>query len=224
MSSTAISAQGSTLGISTLVAPASVSLASATVTAVAPTGGVPATTAFTTSAAHGLANGAQVTFSGLTGTGATLFNGLTFAISVTSTTGFTVQANSLGLTLTTTSASIVGTAYSNVGNLRTFNGLDGQASEIDVTNLASKAKEIRLGLVDFGQIQLEADHDNADAGQILLLSQYRSGALTPFILTLPNGNTASFNAFVRKFGLQGGVDQVAKRSIDLRVSGPVTWC
>lgn len=220
MTSTAISAQGSTLSVTSGVAPSPVTLSTCTVT----TSSTGTTTAFVSAAAHGLQNGAQVTFAGATGANASAINGLTFAVSVTSTTAFTIQLNTFGLVITVSSATIQGVAYVGVGNFRTYNGMDGQASEIDVTNLSSVAKEIRLGLVDFGQIQLEADHNAADAGQAQLLVQYRSGATTPVILTLPNGNAASFNCFVRKYGIQGGVDQVVKRQIDLRISGPVTWC
>lgn len=219
-SSSAISAQGSTLGIATATPPAAASVSSITPTSTS-TG---TTTLVTTTAAHGLADGAQVAFSALAGTGAATLNGNTYGISVLSPTTFTIQANTFGLVFTAATGSAQGTSYVNVANFRTFNGLDGQASEIDVTNLQSAAKEIRLGLVDFGQIQVECDHNLQDAGQARVQVQYLAGALTPFILSLPNGDTASFNAFVRKFSLQGGVDQVVKRQVDLRITGPVTWC
>lgn len=223
MTSTAISAQGSTLGIATATPPATSSVSSVTVSAAAPTPAVPGTTLVTTTAAHGMADGAQVTFAAMAGTGATTLNGNTYAISVVSPTTFTIQVNTFGLVFTAATGTIQGTTYANLGNFKTYNGLDGQASEIDVTNLQSLAKEIRLGLVDFGQIQIECDHNLQDAGQARVQQQYLSGAITPFILSLPNGDTASFNAFVRKFSMQGGVDQVVKRQLDLRISGPVVW-
>lgn len=223
-SSTAISAQGSTLSIGSGVAPAPASVSSVTPSVAAATPGNPGTTLITTTAAHGLSDGAQVTPAALAGTGAATLNGNTYAISVVSPTTFTIQVNTFGLIFTATTGTIQGTAYLKVGNFKTYNGLDGQASEIDVTNLDSQAKEIRLGLVDFGQIQVEVDHNLQDVGQARVQNQYLSGAITPFLLSLPNGDTASFNAFARKFSLQGGVDQVVKRQLDLRISGPVTWC
>jgi len=78
--------------------------------------------------------------------------------------------------------------------------------------------------VDFGQLQIEVDHNLQDPGQARVQQQYVAGALTNFILSLPNGDTASFQGFVRKFSMQGGVDQVVKRQLDVRISGPVTWC
>lgn len=220
MTSTAISAQGSTLGAATTTAPSPVNLSSITVSASA----TATTTLFTTAAAHGLVSGALVTPTGVTGADAALLNGLSFPVTVVSPTTFTIQLNTFGKTLTATSATITGTNYVYVGNMRTFNGLDGQASEIDVTNLASKAKEIRLGLVDYGQIQIEIDLDLADAGQQRALALYQSGGQSNWVLTLPNGNVASFQAFARRFSVQGGVDQVVRRTLELRISGPVTWC
>lgn len=220
MPSTAISAQGSTLSIGTGATFAAVNLASATVSVSA----LATTTAFTTAAAHGLVDGSRATLALLTGTGAALVNGIDFPVSVTSTTTFTIPLNTFGLTLVATSATVTGTNYTGVSNLRTFSGLDGQASEIDVTNLSSQAKEIRLGLVDYGQVQMELDHDLTNAGQARCQTQYVAGAQTPFVLSLPNGDTASFYAFVRKFSLQGGVDQVVRRQLDLRITGPVSWC
>ncbi len=38
-------------------------------------------------------------------------------------------------------------------------------------------------------------------------------------ILLPNGNTATFTAFVKKFNSQGAVDQAVRRSADLRISG-----
>ena len=44
-----------------------------------------------------------------------------------------------------------------------------------------------------------------------------------FKLQLPNGNTATFTAYVKKFNSLGAVDQAIRRSLDLRISGPVSW-
>ena len=44
-----------------------------------------------------------------------------------------------------------------------------------------------------------------------------------FKLLLPNGNTATFTAYVKKFNSQGAGDQAIRRSAELRISGPVSW-
>ena len=48
-------------------------------------------------------------------------------------------------------------------------------------------------------------------------------ALGSFKLILPNGNTATFTAYVKKFNSQGAVDQAIRRSAELRISGSITW-
>lgn len=220
MSSSAISAQGSSFGIASATAPAPST--AATVTATAAAAGT--TTLITTTAAHGLVEGAAVALSAFAGTGAATLNGNTYNISVVSPTSFTIQVNTFSLVFTAASGSIQGTTYLTIANFRTYNGLDGQASEIDVTNMSSLAKEIRLGLVDYGQLQIELDHNLTDPGQARVQQQYVAGALTQFILALPNGDVAGFTGYARKFSVQGGVDQVVKRQLDVRISGAVTWC
>ena len=80
-----------------------------------------------------------------------------------------------------------------------------------------------IGLVAPGQFMLEVDQDNSDAGQFALMTAQVTGLLKNFKLLLPNGNTATFTAFVKKFNSQGAVDQAVRRSIDLRISGPISW-
>jgi len=89
--------------------------------------------------------------------------------------------------------------------------------------LDSTAKEFKLGLVDPGQFTIECDEDDADAGQLAAMAAQVAGTQKQFKLTLPNGKTATFNAYVKKTSSQGGVDAVVKRSIELRISGSITW-
>ena len=116
-----------------------------------------------------------------------------------------------------------GPTYTAVGNIKTFSGFDGSSSEIDVTNLSSSAKEYRLGLEDNGQFAMELDRDFADAGQTALLAARDSQAGKQFKLLLSNGENATFTGYVKKFSVAGGVDQVVKGSVDIRISGSVVW-
>lgn len=128
-----------------------------------------------------------------------------------------------GTTLSINTAVTGGPTYTPINNIKSFSGFDGSSSEIDVTNLSSTAKEYRLGLEDNGQFTLELDRDFSDAGQTALLAARDSQAAKEFKLLLPNGQNAVFTAYVKKFGIGGGVDQVVKGSVDLRISGPVVW-
>lgn len=215
MASTAISAQGSTLQIGTATG------AAKTISGAA--AGFPT---ILTSTAHGLSNGDVVTIAGIVGTmgtDATLgLNSKTYVVSDVTANTFKIEANTTGLVYTS-GGTATPVQWTTINNIKTFSGFDGQASEIDVTNLSSTAKEFRLGLVDPGQFSMELDQDNTDAGQIALRAAQVAGGIKNFKLTLPNTNTASFTAFVKKFSSAGGVDQVVKASVDLRISGSITW-
>jgi len=213
MTSTAISAQGSTVNIGTATGSAK------TVTAVAV--GNPT---LLTSAAHGFSNGDIVTFSsGFSGANAADLNGQTAVVTNVTTNTFAVQIDTTGHTITAGTATATPVTWTAIANVKTFSGFDGAASELDVTNLSSTAKEFKLGLVDPGHFQMEMDQDNSDAGQVALLAAQTSGAMKQFKLTLPNTRTATFNAYVKKASSKGGVDAIVKRSTEFRISGSITW-
>lgn len=210
MASSAISAQGSVLAIGTGSGSAK------TITGIAlgnPT--------ILTSAAHGFNNGDVVTLAGLTGADAALLNGLTVSVRNVTTNTFAVYVDTTGKTITA-AGTATSVTFTNVANVKDFSGFDGSASEIDVTNLDSTAKEFRLGLVDPGQFTINIDYDSGNAGHVALRAKQVSGLLSNFKLTLPNTNVVTFSGFVKKFSLAGGVDQVAKTAVDIRISGPVT--
>jgi hypothetical protein len=210
MTSSAISAQGSVLKIGTG------SGAAKTITAVA----IGNPTIFT-SAAHGFANGDVVTMSGVTGVDAALFNGLTFSVRDVTTNTFALKVDTTSKAITATGTA-TSTTFTQIANIHDFSGFDGAASELDITNLDSTAKEFRLGLTDPGQFTFNIDYDNNNAGHIALRYKQVSGVISSFQLTLPNTNVVNFSAYVKKFSLQGGVDALAKTAVDLRISGAVT--
>lgn len=212
MTSTAISAQGSTLQVGNGTGSAK------TISGVAV--GFPT---IITATAHGFANGDVVSLASLGGTDAALLNGQTVVVKNKTTNTFAVDIDTTGKTITASSGTATPVTWTVVGNFRTFSGFDGQPTELDVTNLSSVAKEIKTGLVDYGQVSLEFDQDNSDGGQAAMLAAYAASVSKQFKLTLPNGTTATFTAFVRKFSSQGGVDQIVRRQCDLRISGAVTW-
>lgn len=211
MTSTAIPAQGSTLQIATGSGSAK------TITGVSV--GNPT---ILTSTAHGLANGDVVTLAALTGLDAATLNGLTVSVRNITTNTFAVYVDTTGKTITAGSGTATPVSFTAIANLKDFSGFDGAASEIDVTNLDSTAKEFLLGLTDAGQFTINIDYDNANAGHIALRAKQVSGASSNFKLTLPNSNVITFTGYVKKFSLAGGVDAVTKTAVDIRVSGAVT--
>jgi hypothetical protein len=105
--------------------------------------------------------------------------------------------------------------------VRSYSGFDGEASEIDVTDLSSVAKEYRLGLIDNGKLTLNLNVDDVDAGQVALRAAVVSGAVQDFKITLPNTKTRSFSALVKSFTESGAVDGVVQGDCAMRITGAV---
>jgi hypothetical protein len=178
-----------------------------------------------TASAHGLHNGDRVAMAGFTGANAADLNGNTYTVRYVETNTFGVDQDTTGHTITVSgSQTMTPVTFTTVDNVRTLNGLDGAAVEIDRTNLASTAKEFILGLQDPGHITFECDHDTTDAGQAAVLSHQASGGIANFKIIMPNGTTTwTFNGFVKKFGMTAGVDQIIKRQGEVRITGAVTF-
>lgn len=212
MASTAISAQGSTLSVSGSAGTAK------TITAIAlgnPT--------IITSTAHGFANGDIVTLSGLTGADAAVLNGQTAVVRNITTNTFAIDIDTTGKTITA-AGTATPTTWTPIGNLISFKGFDGQANEVDVTNMSSTAKEYRLGLQDYGHFTFDVNKDFSDAGQVACDTAKRSGTLKSFKLTLPNSKTATFSGYVKNSPLDGGVDQILKTTgVSIRITGDVVY-
>lgn len=210
--SDAISAQGSTLEIETG--------SGSPVTTVTAAVGFPT---IITKSSHGLSNGDVVALSAFAGASAALMNGFTVVVKNVTTNTLAVDIDTTGGTLTAANGTLTPVALTAIAEVKTFSGLDGAASEIDVTHLTSTAKEFRLGLVDEGGFTFEMNRVAADAGQAALLTSRNAGTLKTYKLTLPNAETATFTAFAKTFPVAGGVDGVVMHNIGLRISGSVVW-
>lgn len=211
MTSTAISAQGCTLEISGAAGGAK------TITGVAV--GNPT---IITATAHGFLNGDVLTISGVTGTDAALLNGQTVVVTNKTANTFAVNIDTTGKTITA-AGNATPVTWTNIANLVSFTGFDGQASELDATDLASTAKEFLLGLQDWGQFQFDVNKDFTDPGQLALDASKRAGTLKQYKLTLPNAKTKTFSAYCKNSPLAGGVDALLKTSgVSLRITGDVT--
>ena len=128
-----------------------------------------------------------------------------------------------GYTTYTSGGTATPVQWTKISNVNSYSGFDGSASEIERTNFDSTAKEFILGLFDPGAFAIEVDQDNSDAGQLALMTALVTGVAKSFKLLLPNGNTATFTAYMKKFNSQGAVDQAIRRSAELRISGSITW-
>lgn len=208
MTSTAISSQGSSLAVS------GGSGAAAAVTGIQ--AGFPT---IIESTAHGFSNGDVVGFAGVGGV--TGLNGNSYVVTNVTPNTYAIAFNSIGEAWTA-GGTATPVSWTEIGNFKTIKGFDGKTSKLDATNLASLAKEYRAGLRDPGNFGFDVDIDLTDPGQLALQALLTSSALANFKLTLPNGHTGTFTAFVESFPWDGGVDKLLSASVNLIITGPVT--
>lgn len=210
MTSTAINAQGSTLQVSSSTG------AAKTITGIAlgnPT--------IITSAAHGLQNGDVVALAAIGGTVA--LNGQTAVVMNKTANTFAVNIDTTGNPVYSAGGTATPAAWTAIGNFKTIKAFDGKTAKLDATNLASLAKEYRAGLIDPGNFSFDVDVDMTDAGQLALQAYRAAAALANFKLTLPNAHTATFVGFVESFPWDGGVDKLLSATVNVIITGPVTY-
>lgn len=210
MTSTAISSQGSSLAIS-----------GGSGAAVNITGIVLGFPTIIEATAHGFTPGGVVTLAGIVGT--TVLNGQQFVVKDVTPNTFSIEANTLAGTPWTSGGTATPVQWVPIGNFKTIKGFDGKTAKLDATNLASLAKEYRAGLIDPGNFSFDVDVDMSDAGQLSLQSNRAAATLAQFKLTLPNGHTATFTGFVESFPWDGGVDKLLSATVNIIITGPVTY-
>lgn len=115
--------------------------------------------------------------------------------------------------------------FTTIGGVTSFSGIDGEATEIDITSLTSTAKEYLVGLTDPGNMTLEVNYDPDDAQQTAVRTALDAGTLKNFEITLTDTTPTviTFSAYVKSFSISGGVDDKMNGSISLRISGSVTF-
>lgn len=209
MTSTAISAQGTILQVS-----------STSGTAKNITGIALGNPTIITSAAHGFSAGDVVTLAAIGGT--TTLNGYTGVIIAKTANTFAIAVDTTGGAAYTSGGTATPSAWTQVNNIKTIKGFDGKTAKLDATNLSSLAKEYRAGLLDPGQIAFDVDVDVTDPGQLALQAYRANATIANFKLTLPNGHTATFQGFVESFPWDGGVDALLTANVNVIITGPVT--
>lgn len=209
MASTAISAQGTSLKLGSSGSAKNITAATK------------ANPVKLTSTAHGLAEGSVVVLAAIGGM--TQLNAKVGVVKVVDANSFELPGiNSTDYTSYTSGGTATPTQVT-VGNLLDYDRQGGQSADIDVTNLASEAKESIPGLQDNGQITGNLHIDDADQGQQALLSSRAGGIKVAHVLTLRNGKTRSFSAACTQFTEQGGVDAAVRGSFTCRISGAVVF-
>lgn len=113
------------------------------------------------------------------------------------------------------------TSFVQVKELVSFTAFDGQAQEIDITNLDSTGKEFLMGLQDYGGFNGQFNYLGADAGHVLMRSAKSIRRKQEFKLELSDGKYFIFFGFVLNGPLSGGVDAKMDTSFQIRITGDV---
>jgi hypothetical protein len=117
------------------------------------------------------------------------------------------------------------TSFTTIANVIDVSGPGGSASVIDITNLASVAREKRMGLPDEGQVtfNVQLDPDNATHQAVRDARKNRTECQFRLTLTDSTPTTLTFNGFVLNFSVSLAVDDVVKAAITIEVNGAVAW-
>lgn len=168
-----------------------------------------------TSTAHGLANGSVVVITGVVGM--TELNGRAFVVANQAANTFELKGvDGTAYTAYTSGGSATPQTMTDVGEVTSFGGFDGEASEIDATHLRSTAKEFMLGLKDQGGARLGVNIVT-DTGQAKLRSLRASAAVGYFLVTYSDATVTAFQALVKSFSLDDLTpDSVRKGTVNLR--------
>ncbi len=113
-----------------------------------------------------------------------------------------------------------------VGGVKSMSGLQsGKAKEIDVTTLASTAREFVPGLRDNGGFTLDLIRNGDDVGQIEMLVELGAQLPKTFVITLPSStlNVATFSAFITSLSTDANADDAVMGKAEVRITGAVVW-
>lgn len=176
----------------------------------------------------GVANGDIITMSGFTGTHASTLNGLTavvshYATGVTNDT-FSIDYNTVGKTITVDgSTTVTPTAWVKIGQAKGIKPSNASASQIDVTDLDSTAKEYRTGLMDNGTFSVDCMILESDVGQAAVLAAFTAASANSYKVVTP-AKTRTFSAACTKFPTLPdiSVDGVQTGTMEFKISGAIS--
>lgn len=113
-------------------------------------------------------------------------------------------------------------AFQIVSDVVSFTLGDGQAQDIDVTTLASTAKEYCQGLQDLGDLTLEILRDFTDVGQQELDDAKNGQSTRNFRITTGGGTVITFAGNVKSFTIEAAADDVIRSTATVKISGNIT--
>jgi len=119
----------------------------------------------------------------------------------------------------------LGSGAQAVGQLLSIDGPSMERAMVDTTHLGtSTLRTFVPGFGDGGEVTIEAQFDNDDAGQQDVLEGFETGSATAsaVVITTSDSDTFSFSAHVRSFSISQNMDEVNRVNMVLKVTGNVT--
>jgi hypothetical protein len=113
--------------------------------------------------------------------------------------------------------------FTAVPDVVSITGPDATKAEIDVTDLASTAKEFKGGLADFGRMVVELNYIPGNTIHDVIRDDFNSPAspVRNWRLIFVNGFRWNFSGYVGAFPGNTQPDSVQKSAMTIRLSGPV---
>lgn len=110
-----------------------------------------------------------------------------------------------------------------VPDIVSISGPDASKGEIDVTDLASVAKEFKGGLADFGRLTCEMNYIPGNAVHTAIRNDFINAAspVRNWQILFVNGRLWSMAGYVAGFPGNTQADSVQKGSLTIRLSGAV---
>lgn len=115
-------------------------------------------------------------------------------------------------------------AFTNIPEVRSISGPDGQANWMDMTDLSSTAKEGRPGLRDEGQLRLRMFYLPDNAVHMALRTAFTARTKKAFRLTFTDTAPATvweFDAYVTGFQLAADVDNPISLDVTVRITDAI---
>ena len=110
-----------------------------------------------------------------------------------------------------------------IGNISGISGPSGSASEIDVTDLDSVAREFLMGLPDEGEISLDMFWAPGTVVHDLLFNARKNRTKKNFRLELTDSPTTIYNffGFVTGLAQNTAVDEAITAALTIRITGAI---
>ncbi len=123
-----------------------------------------------------------------------------------------------------TSTAVSTSSSALVGELMSLDGPTGSVPVIDITNLASTAREKLVGIQDEGQVSGEVLWDPTNVAQIALRADRQAGTKKKFSIKYADisSSVQQGDAFCINFAVSSPLDDAVKASFTLEITGAVT--